>query len=230
MTLYYKFLTRENCGPISNFDFTHCLPQDGEPGPWLPAISVDASALIPCKRGYHYCEAKYLIDWLNDRLYIVEPGMEKRDFGNKHIATRLRFLRHVDTWNERTARLFAADCAEHVLAMYERWYPKDDGPRRAIEAARAYARGTITGDELATAEKYVVRCTVSTVAVSALYAALAAHEAVSPLGGVYLSCKQAQIAAYSNTSPHINRFLAHKRERAWQTMRLLDYLDGEITA
>jgi hypothetical protein len=37
------------------------------------------------------------------------------------------------------ARLFAADCAEHVLHLYEQRHPTDPRPRLAIEAARQYA-------------------------------------------------------------------------------------------
>ena len=55
-----------------------------------------------------------------------------------------RLLRCVDTWTERTVRLFVADCAEHVLPLFEGTYPDDRRPRQAIEAARAYARGELT--------------------------------------------------------------------------------------
>lgn len=40
-------------------------------------------------------------------------------------------------------QLYAADCAEHVLHIYEAEYPADNRPRAAIEAARAYARDEI---------------------------------------------------------------------------------------
>src|SRR3954469_25779635 len=37
--------------------------------------------------------------------------------------------------------LWAADCAEHVLPLFDLERPGDARPRRAIEAARAWARG-----------------------------------------------------------------------------------------
>src|ERR671917_2467402 len=40
--------------------------------------------------------------------------------------------------------LWAADCAEHVLHLFEQERPGDDRPRRAIELARAWARGELT--------------------------------------------------------------------------------------
>jgi hypothetical protein len=36
--------------------------------------------------------------------------------------------------------LWAADCAEHVLTYFEETHPKDDRPRKAVEAGRAWAR------------------------------------------------------------------------------------------
>jgi hypothetical protein len=35
---------------------------------------------------------------------------------------------------------WAADCAERVLALFEKAYPKDDRPRKAIETCRTWVR------------------------------------------------------------------------------------------
>ena len=42
--------------------------------------------------------------------------------------------------DHRLLAMWAADCAEHVLHLFERARPDDDRPRRAIELARAWAR------------------------------------------------------------------------------------------
>jgi hypothetical protein len=39
--------------------------------------------------------------------------------------------------NQKIAAFWAADCAEHILHSYEQKYPKDDRPRKALEACRA---------------------------------------------------------------------------------------------
>src|SRR3954465_12241270 len=39
--------------------------------------------------------------------------------------------------------LWAASCAEHVLALFESVQPEDPRPREAIEAARAWVRGEV---------------------------------------------------------------------------------------
>ena len=45
--------------------------------------------------------------------------------------------------DHRLLALWAADCAEHVLPLFETQHPHDGRPRKAIEAGRAWARGDI---------------------------------------------------------------------------------------
>ena len=52
---------------------------------------------------------------------------------------------------DKEIRLFVADCAEMVLPIYEKEYPNDYRPRKAIHAARDYANGLISAGELVAA-------------------------------------------------------------------------------
>ncbi len=45
--------------------------------------------------------------------------------------------------DKRLLALWAAGCAEHVLPLFEERHPLDDRPRKAIGAARAWARGEL---------------------------------------------------------------------------------------
>jgi hypothetical protein len=51
--------------------------------------------------------------------------------------------KHPDKQEQRSLALWAADCAEHVLPFFEEKHPRDDRPRKAIAAARAWVRGEI---------------------------------------------------------------------------------------
>ena len=62
---------------------------------------------------------------------------EKRGIWNKLDPTKLR--------------LFACDCAEQVLPIFEKDYPDDKRPRKAVETARLFAEGKATQEELAAA-------------------------------------------------------------------------------
>jgi hypothetical protein len=42
--------------------------------------------------------------------------------------------------DQKILALWAADCAERVLPFFEKAYPKDDRPRKAIEACRTWVR------------------------------------------------------------------------------------------
>ncbi len=55
------------------------------------------------------------------------------------------------TLDESKLRLFACDCAEQTLPIFERDYPEDKRPRHAIETARRFANGEATCEELAAA-------------------------------------------------------------------------------
>ena len=54
--------------------------------------------------------------------------------------------------HDREIRLFACDCAESVLYLFEQKCPDDKRPRNAIEVAMRYANGEATSDELTTAD------------------------------------------------------------------------------
>lgn len=120
------------------------------PGRWQPRIKD----IEPCERGYHLCRPQDLLWWIGPALWEAEADGPSIEHGSaatadsKVVVARARLLRPVTKWNERTARLFAADCAEQVLPLFERDRPDDDRPRQAIAVARAYADGAATRAEL----------------------------------------------------------------------------------
>jgi len=57
-------------------------------------------------------------------------------------------LEKMNLLDDRAARLFTCDCAERVLPIFEKEYPDDDRPRKAIAVARLYADGKATQEEL----------------------------------------------------------------------------------
>ena len=61
-------------------------------------------------------------------------------------------LRSICPKHEKDVRLFAADCAERVLCLYEKDYPDDTRVRDCINAVREFANGKISQEELARAD------------------------------------------------------------------------------
>lgn len=136
-----------------------------EPPEWMPEIT----GIIPCKRGYHLVTMEQLPCWLGPEIWEAEGAGKHIDHGDKHVFSKARLLRRLETWNERTLRLFTADCAEHVLPIYEAKYPQDDRPRKNILEARQFANGEIAADA-ATAYAYAAYA-VADAAHAAVYAA-----------------------------------------------------------
>lgn len=153
MTLYkWTALDGSSCnGGSGKWPLPTQLPDGSwEPGRWQRRIT----AIKPCERGYHLCREQDLLWWIGPALWEAEADGPSIEHGSaatansKVVVARARLLRPVTKWNERTARLFAADCAEQVLPLFERVRHGDDRPRQAIAVARAYADGAATRAEL----------------------------------------------------------------------------------
>ena len=99
----------------------------------------------PCEDGW----AKLLL-FLNKTEADDEPLSIATIIQSNGIRDAVWAFRAVEG-KDKEIRLFAADCAESVLHIYEKRYPNDDCPRKSIQAARDYANGVIGKDELAAA-------------------------------------------------------------------------------
>jgi len=114
---------------------------------WMPTIPDP----IPCQRGWHLCREQDLVFWLGEAIWEAEPGDVIIEHGsaatnNSKVVTERARLLHRLPWDERTARLFAADCAEHVAKH------ADPATRKVIRATlrvvRRYVDGQATDVEL----------------------------------------------------------------------------------
>jgi len=147
---YFKVLDENGKSYRSDNNITWSLPtnnNDGTwtPGEWMPDVKGE---LVLGVNGYHVVTQSQLVQWLGLRIFEVEVGPEVICDKNKSVARTCRLLREYTNWNEKVARLFACDCAERVLHIFEWAFPGEDAPRRAIEIARRYVNGKPTHEEL----------------------------------------------------------------------------------
>src|SRR5207237_6053027 len=97
--------------------------------------------------------------------------------------------------------LWAADCAEHVLGHFEQERPDDTRPRRAIELARAWARGEVMMTEARTSAGHAnaaardLRGAPRFAAYAAGQAAAVGHVAAHELGAAAYAIRAARAAA-----------------------------------
>lgn len=245
--MLYKFLNEDGTSTFQGTKWR--LPADGKRTPAMPKVKGD---LVVCENGYHLCRTGDLSywAWAGPVLYEAEPvGDELVEVNGasepKVVVRSARLLRRLEGWNERTQRLYAADCAERVLPNYEQLVPGDTRVRDAITVARAFARGEIKVDALLTARSAAESAAESaawsvgsaawsaawaatesaawSVAESAAWAAtesVAESAAESAVGSAAWSVESAARSAES---------AARSAERDWQSTRILQYAYGELS-
>lgn len=137
--------------------------------------SLKGGSIIPCRRGYHasptpfdairYAPGSMLCLVELSGKTIFEDGSPVDKFAARHRT--LIAAKDVS----RELRLFAADCAEHVLHLFEGRYPEDMRPRQAIKATRKFTMGEITAEEMEAASyaSYAYASYASSAAASASF-------------------------------------------------------------
>lgn len=133
--------------------------------------------------------------------------------------------------DQRSLAAWAADCAERVLPFFEKAYPEDDRPRKAIEACRTWVRtgvfkmADIRGASLAAhdaardAKENDAACFAAHAAGQAV---ATAHVPQHAYGGAYYALKA--IVAIDPANADVNI----AKERSWQSRRLPRNLKQEI--
>lgn len=126
---------------------------------------------------------------------------------------------------------WAADCAGRVLPLFEKAYPEDERPRRAIEACRAWVRtGVFHMDEIRRASLAAhAAAREAKENKAACFAARAAGQAVATAhvpqhayGGAYYALKAVAAANPANAGEEI------AKELNWQSQHLPEHLRQEI--
>ena len=119
--------------------------------------TLSGGTIEPCVRGYHASPTLWaaLIYAPGPVACLVELSGKTVPHGDpvdKYAARSRKLIAAVNI--DRELRHFAADCAEHVLWLYERDYPDDLRPRNAIQAGRDFADGRIGAAAWAAEQKW----------------------------------------------------------------------------
>jgi len=188
---------------------------------------------------------------LYELLTLEEPGRwekEERGYAEQY-AIQWAFDIPVEL-----RRLFAADCAEHVLPLFLRRYPKDKTMQHAIVVARRRAHGLATEKEITVADvraatalriarqnneqrfKTSPHVAAQNETCAAWIAACAIHSALTteePLGENSNVPRYGQNAAYFSVYPKNPPPQDYKEakttEAVWQWHRLVEYINGNVT-
>src|SRR4029079_5414147 len=131
--------------------------------------------------------------------------------------------------HHRLLAIWAADCAQHVLHLFERTRPRDGRPRHAIDLARAWARGEIPWAEARTAPGHAnaapsdLRGAPRHAAYAAGQAAAVGHVAAHELGAAAYAIRAVQAAATRDEAAKAGR-----PECEWQRAQLPPEIPGLV--
>ncbi|MCX6083134.1 MAG: hypothetical protein NTW32_26705 [Chloroflexi bacterium] len=126
-------------------------------------------------------------------------------------------------FDHRLLAVWAADCAEHVLPLFEAAEPADQRPRRAIELARAWVRGEITMSQSRASAGHAQTAArdlsgaARHAAFAAGQAAAVAHVAAHDLGAAAYAIQAVRAAAPDGEAENAGRL-----ECQWQRGQLPD--------
>ncbi len=119
--------------------------------------------------------------------------------------------------------IWATDCAEHVLPLFEAARPNDDRPRRALELGRAWARGEVRWQEARTAAGHAnaaardLRGAPRFAAYAAGQAAAVGHVAAHELGAAAYAIRAARATVLDDAAAAEE---AGRAECRWQRAQL----------
>jgi len=224
------------------------LPHGKRPGQWLPPAEDDEGELIPYVTGYHVYTPKQLLEWTGPTIWEVQVRRRRLvDAGHMTVVRSARIVAPT-RWDDRTARLFACDCAARALRRERRAGREPDKRSwEALRVARLYAEGKATNQELiaagvaagyawtATDVAWTAGKAAAKAAWDAIAAAWAATEvapgtpawatwntSAATIGAAWNATEAAASAAWDGAG-----HAAWKAERRWQAKRLEEYLDGK---
>ena len=118
--------------------------------------------------------------------------------------------------------LWAADCAERVLPIFEAKYPNDNRPRLAIEAARG-----VDGDAAYAAAAYAAAYAAYAAAADAAARAAADAADAAAYAAYAAYAADAAYAAYAADAAARAAGIDQGNEETWQAIRLLHYITLE---
>ena len=232
--VYYKVLSRDGRA-FHGGTGSWGLP-NGEPGAWKTV----KGRLVPCVLGLHVCTRDQLVHWLGPAIFTVEVDDELINAGDKTIVRKARLLGRCDNWTDRTARLFAADCAERALRRVQKRTGVKTDPRSlaAVRAAREFAAGNISAGELSAARAAAwatagaaagaaAAAAAADAAAVAAWAAACAADAAADADAVADAVAAWAAVADADAAGAADAAAVRAAERRWQTRRLFEYIDGK---
>ena len=195
-------------------------------GVWTPDVTP-----VMCVSGWHLATHQGIAEHARTGavLWIAEGRGKFVAAFDKVAFSSARLVSQVGTFTQIIAVQWAAECAKRVLRHYEDRYPEDKRPREAIQAALKWAKDpTEANRAAAAAASNAIGAAYGAAAAAAIYAYAAAYAAATAVYAADAAAYAADAAAYAAYAAvaYAAADAARKKEREWQSDRLLELLDA----
>ena len=184
----YKFLRLEKNKIKSENGDVPCYWKIGE---WKKEENINI-----CQKGFH-CSNTILdaLYWVKGEvLAIVKTKGESIKQNNKECWQEMKIVKAY-RWTKKDSLQLAIFSAELVLPIFEKKYPDDYRPRKAIEAAKKVLQKDTKKNRLAAADAAYAAAHAAHAAAHAAYAAYAADAAADAVYAAYAAADAADAAA-----------------------------------
>jgi len=171
--------------------------------------------------------AKWYIEHARNCTCTPTQGIPE-DVKQRYMGTHQEFWLFYNRNDHQSLALWAADCAERVLPLFEDSYPQDTRPRDAIRTLREWVRTGKFSMPVIRRASLSAHAAAKEVQASNKAASLAAHAAGQAVGTAHVATHAFGSALYAMKAVSVTNPADPKtaiaEERVWQTSRLPENL------
>ena len=147
-------------------------------------------------------------------------------------------LRQINKWTQEEKVEIAFACASHVLKIYERQYPKDDRPRKALDAVKRWLKNpTGENSHASLGAAHTAAHAAAAYAADAAHAAYAAADAADAAAdtayaaahAAYAADAAVYTAAHAAYAAYAADTAAHAAEQKWQANTIRKIVKNPFT-
>lgn len=191
-----------------------------------------SGGIILCASGFH-CSKKvsHAFSYIPGEVVAKVEVRGQSDIGNdKEAYSEMRIVRAYE-WTKTDSVKLAIFAAEQVIEVYEKEYPRDDRPRKAIEAAKAYLKYPTGATTHAVANAIYAAtnaaanaaATAAAAAGNAALAALAAYVAATATNAIYAATNAALATNAATNAAMFNRIDKWMTDHIKELKEINDY-------
>ncbi len=180
-----------------------------------------------CQSRYDHLVAALGPKWGDKKIITLETILDLNGLDDAIWALRAVSAGQ-EKYSDRLVGLYACDCAEHVLPIWEAKFPDDDRPKKSVEVGRAFVLNPTDKNRARAAEAAAQAAQAAEAAHAAEAAVRAAHAAEAAARAAHAAgAAWAVGVAWAERAARAAR-VARAAEEKYQTDLLISHLRGKV--